>query len=98
MLNIEYCRELLENEKYDKIYNILEEEYINSFYKLIGKEKDESLTLLKLLLEVNAKYPKYEGTFKILREAFFNEKMTDAERISFLLYAYHEIVKLIKKI
>lgn len=96
MLDINKCKELLRKEKYSKIYKILEEEYISIFYKLLNKE--EETTLLKLLLEVNEKFPKYEGTVKILTEAFFNEKMTKEERISFLLDAYPAMNDLSKKI
>ena len=98
MLNIKRCKELLIKEEYDKIYNLLEKEYLDAFYKLLKRDKKENpTTLLKLLLEVNSKYPSYEGTFKILTEAFFNEKMTKGEKISFLFDAYPEVINILKE-
>ncbi len=96
MLDLKVCRELLKKEKYNEIYEMFENDFIKIFNELLGYEEGEK-TLVKLILDMQNKYPKYSGTFKVLTEAFFNEKLLKAEKISFFLEAYPEIIKLYKK-
>ena len=96
MLDLKICRDLLKEEKYNEIYIMFEEEFIKVFKELLGYDAEQEKTLVKLILDMQRKYPEYDGTFKVLTEAFFNEKLLKAEKISFFLDVYPEVLKLYK--